>query len=70
MAPWTRMWDRNYFGDLWPALDVLMENLYARGAVTGVGLITAWTGVRDLGRAIMGRWSEPTPPVPPTPPAP
>ncbi len=55
MAPWSRLWDRNYFGDLWPWLDVVMENLYARGAVSGVGLITVWCGIRDLWSAISGR---------------
>jgi hypothetical protein len=59
MAPWTLLWDRNYFGDLWPWLDGIMENLYARGAVSGVGLITCWTGVRDLASAIMGRSAPP-----------
>jgi len=36
-----------------------MENLYARGAVTGVGLVTAWAGLRDLVSAVMGRWAAP-----------
>lgn len=59
MAPWSQLWDRNYFGDLWPWLDVVMENLYARGAVSGVGLITAWSGIRDLSAAICSRWAKP-----------
>lgn len=59
MAPWTRLWERNYFGDLWPWLDLVMENLYVRGAVTGVGLITAWVGVRELAAALAARWSSP-----------
>lgn len=58
MAPWSRLWDRNYFGDLWPWLDVVMENLYVRGAVSGMGVVTAWAGVRDLVSAIAGRWSK------------
>ena len=49
------MWERNYFGDLWPWLDVIMDNMYARGAVTGVGLVTAWAGLRDLVSAMKGR---------------
>ncbi len=57
MAPWTQLWERNYFGDLWPWLDGLMENAYARGAVSGVGLITAFAGLRDLLSAIASRWS-------------
>jgi hypothetical protein len=57
MAPWTQLWERNYFGDLWPWLDAAMENFYVRGAVSGIGLITTWAGVRDIASAIMGRWS-------------
>lgn len=58
MAPWSVLWDRNYFGDLWPWLDVVMENLYARGAVTGVGLVTIWSGIRDLSAVIRSRWAK------------
>lgn len=61
LAPWTQLWERNYFGDLWPWLDVIMENMYARGAVSGVGLITAWVGLRDLIAAVMGRWTAASP---------
>lgn len=56
MSPWTQLWERNYFGDVWPWLDAIMENMYMRGAVSGVGLITAWAGLRDLIAAVMGRW--------------
>ncbi len=59
MAPWSLLWDRNYFGDLWPWLDAVMENAYVRGAVTGVGLVMAWTGLRDLIATIVARWSTP-----------
>jgi len=57
MAPWTLLWERNYFAQLWPWLDTVMDNLYVRGAVSGVGLVTGWTGVRDLVSLIMGRWN-------------
>jgi hypothetical protein len=57
MAPWTALWERNYFAALWPWLDVAMRNNFVRGAVTGVGLITAWAGVKDLSGAFMARWS-------------
>lgn len=57
MSPWTALWDRNYFAALWPWLDVVMRNNYVRGAVTGVGVITAWLGVRDLSAAFVSRWS-------------
>jgi len=70
LAPWTQLWERNYFGDLWPWLDAIMENLYARGAVTGVGLVTGWVGVRELAAIVMGRWAATDASVPPTTPPP
>ena len=42
---------------LWPWLDITMRNHFVRGAVSGVGLITAWAGVKDLSSAFMARWS-------------
>ncbi|MCC7185835.1 MAG: hypothetical protein IT185_06325 [Acidobacteria bacterium] len=67
MAPWTLLWERNYFGDLWPWLDAIMENLYARGAVSGVGLVTTWAGVRDLFAVVTGRRASTRDGLPPTP---
>jgi hypothetical protein len=68
LAPWTQLWERNYFGDLWPWLDVIMENMYARGGVTGVGLVTGWVGVRELASIVMSRWGADEPSVPPSAP--
>jgi hypothetical protein len=36
-----------------------MQNNFVRGGVTGIGVITAWLGVRDLSSAFMSRWSAP-----------
>lgn len=58
MAPWTALWDRNYFAALWPWLAALMQNDVARGTVTGVGVVTAWLGLRELGMTFWRRWSE------------
>lgn len=57
LAPWSALWDRNYFGHLIPALGAAMASPYARGAVTGVGLVTALGGLRDLVNAFMQRHS-------------
>ena len=57
MAPWTPLWERNYFAALWPWLDVVMSNRVVRGAVSGVGLVTAWAGIKDLSSAFVARWS-------------
>jgi len=55
IAPWTHLWDANYFAHLWPWLGGLMASPYVRGGVTGVGLITLAAGLRDLAGAIFGR---------------
>lgn len=58
MSPWTTLWDRNYFASMWPLLGAVMQNDFARGGVTGVGLIAAWLGVRELSGAFVARWSK------------
>jgi hypothetical protein len=47
-SPWTSLWDRNRFADLIPAVGALMASRYARGAVTGVGIVTTIIGMGDL----------------------
>lgn len=55
IAPWTPLWENNYFAQAWPSVGVMMASAYVQGAVTGVGLITLTAGVRDLLAAIFGR---------------
>jgi hypothetical protein len=58
IAPWTLSWQHNYFGLLLPALGSLMENQFFRGAVSGVGLITTFSGIRDLSAAVAARHAQ------------
>jgi len=55
LAPWTNLWDRNLFASTLPWLGEWMSNQFVRGAVTGVGVITAIGGLRDLSAAILAR---------------
>jgi hypothetical protein len=55
VAPWTDLWQHNYFAALWPRLGDWMASAYARGAVTGIGIVTAAAGVREFARAIAAR---------------
>ena len=55
IAPWTMFWSRNYFAHAVPWLGHWMANAYVRGAVTGVGLVTAFAGLRDLSAVILAR---------------
>jgi hypothetical protein len=57
LAPWSALWQRNYFGAAFPWLGVWMMSPYVKGAVTGIGLITALGGLRDLVSAFMLRQS-------------
>jgi hypothetical protein len=61
MAPWTALWDRNFFADAVPALGTWMANEYVRGGVTGVGVVTAIAGLRDLTNAVLARLPRETP---------
>ena len=59
LAPWTALWEHNFFGAALPWLGSLMANEFVRGGVTGVGVITAAAGLRDLAAAIFSRPGEP-----------
>ena len=48
LAPWTTLWDRNYFIHLWPAIAVVAGNDYARGAISGLGLINLAAGCAEV----------------------
>ena len=61
MAPWTALRERNFFADAVPALGAWMANEYVRGAVTGVGVVTAIAGLRDLTNAVLARLPRETP---------
>ncbi|HXT70033.1 MAG TPA: hypothetical protein VN700_09785 [Vicinamibacterales bacterium] len=55
IAPWTVFWERNYFAYLIPSIGAWMADPYVRGAVTGVGLVTTFAGLRDLSNVILAR---------------
>ena len=59
LAPWSGLWDRNYFADALPWLGVWMQSDYVRGAVSGIGVVTALGGLRDLVSAFMIRQTVP-----------
>ena len=67
IAPWTQFWSHNYFGQLWPWLGELMASAYVRGGVTGVGLITIATGLRDLAGRLSARGGDASTPPDSTP---
>lgn len=66
MAPWSTFWDRNFFAEALPALDRVLASPYARGAVSGVGLVTALAGLAELGGAVASRRAASAAPEAPT----
>ncbi len=55
VAPWSAFWDRNFFAANAPALRPWIDNPYVRGAVSGLGGITAVAGLWELGGLIARR---------------
>jgi hypothetical protein len=51
VLPWSTYWDRNLFVTWFPAVEHLLQSPYARGAVSGVGVITGVAGVLELAAA-------------------
>ncbi len=39
LAPWTDYWETNFFMYQYPALGLLLKNLYLRGAISGLGFM-------------------------------
>ena len=60
--PWLSLWDHNYFGAALPWLGAAMHNNFVRGAVSGVGLITAFAGLRDVTSTLFARHHRPSAP--------
>lgn len=48
VTPWSSFWDHNYFSDLLPALRAILDTAAVRGAVSGIGVVTAIAGVVEL----------------------
>ena len=49
VAPWrTAFWDRNFFIERLPFLENLLRNVFIRGAVSGIGALTALAGLAEL----------------------
>ena len=54
MAPWSGFWDRNAFAQT-ETLARLLDSPMLRGAVSGVGFITAVAGLAELGGVFLRR---------------
>lgn len=55
VAPWSSYWDINRFVNASSALSGLLASAYARGAVSGIGAVTAIAGIFELAAAFGAR---------------
>ena len=55
VAPWSAFWDRNFFVLRLPQLAEFLGSPIARGAVSGVGLVTTLAGLAEFGSAFNKR---------------
>jgi hypothetical protein len=55
VAPWSAFWEHNSFAESRPLIEAFLNSPYARGGVTGVGVVTALAGVAELGSVITAR---------------
>jgi hypothetical protein len=60
VAPWSAFWERNAFAQA-PVLAAWLSNAFLRGAVSGVGLITAIAGLAELAAAFRRGQRDPEP---------
>jgi hypothetical protein len=48
VLPWSRFWERNYFFEAVPMLEVALTNYYARGAISGLGVLNLLAGFAEM----------------------
>jgi hypothetical protein len=60
IAPWTELWQRNYFVARWPWTGSWMHSMAAQWLVIGIGVVTAAAGMTDLRAVIAGRFARPS----------
>jgi hypothetical protein len=48
--PWTEYWDGNYFSGVWPQLRDYWNNMYVRGAVSGIGVANLYISFVEIFR--------------------
>lgn len=61
VAPWSAFWDRNGIAWMMPIVRGYLSNHFIRGAVTGVGVITACAGLVELAGVFGLRRTAPAP---------
>ena len=50
ICPWTELWDSNYFSTWIPEWHQYWDNLYVRGAVSGIGVVNLYISFSEMFR--------------------
>jgi hypothetical protein len=58
VAPWSAFWGQNFFAR-GSVLSAWLSNAFVRGAVSGIGIITATAGLAELAGALRLRRRDP-----------
>ena len=48
--PWTDLWDSNYFSTWIPQWHQYWDNMYVRGAISGIGVVNLYISVAEMFR--------------------
>jgi hypothetical protein len=48
--PWTPWWESNYFGSWIPQWHLYWDNMYVRGAVSGLGVVNLYIFILEIYR--------------------
>jgi len=59
LVPWSPFWDRNYFAQHLPAVEVLITNDFFRGAVSGLGVLNILMGIGEIASLFLARNQDP-----------
>ena len=59
VIPWSAFWDRNYFAQAVPAVQVLITNNFVRGAISGLGVVNVYLGLAELISTVTARHLSP-----------
>ena len=54
-VPWTRWWDSNYLLQPYPALRIVVLSPFARGTVTGLGLVNIVLAMHEVYQHLSAR---------------
>jgi hypothetical protein len=50
IVPWTDSWERNYFSNIFATMPEYWNNVYTRGAISGLGAVNLYVSLVEIFR--------------------